>query len=186
MTVSGIEARRQHKIAERWTESIPPILRTDVKKERNWLSAAIEDELMGPCTVRLAAACAEAGYRSAWSVEIPWNSAQSIVDASRLSLEAETIEKLTREVCLGSCFLLVEDDQRFAIASDGDLYWMIAGDRRFVEAAIGNTIERQIEIFGEVARKYSEGSSLAGPRLTAVHTATIAAYEAYQRSGAVP
>ena len=142
----------------------------------------MEDELEGFAAERLAVACADAGFVSGWAIEIPWTPIQRIVSASRLALTAQAIQALAKDVCLASCYLLVEDSQRFAVASDGDAYWMLGGNRTFIEAVTGTTVEQQLARFQEVAQSYNQPGSLAGIRLGAVQAAAIEAYQARPRA----
>ena len=178
MTLSDEEATRHRAAAAVFADGVPPVLRVSAMAERGWLCVAVEDELDGPAADRLANACAAAHYTAGWSVEIPWNPSQAITNASRLALTARAIESVARDICLGSPFVLMEEAYRFALASDGDLCWMLAGERAFVEAAIDATVEQQLAKFEQVVQAYSKSGSLAGMGLNAVHAPAV---ETYQR-----
>ncbi len=84
------------------------------------------------------------------------------------------MQAVTKDICLGSCYVLAEANGRFAVASDGDLYWMLAGSDDFVRSALGRSVTEQAAAFGKVVDAYNKGGSLAAKRLTAVRSAVTA------------
>ncbi len=154
-------------------EGVPPVFCFDVLKARRWACVAVEDELENGAAARLAQACAAHGLVAGWSLEIPWEPGPWTPAAHRFTLSATGFTALSKDAYLGSCFVLAEDESRFAVTSDGDLYWMLAGPQTFVEAALGVSVETQLQTFSRVVRAYD--GSLAGQRLAAVQMVAVAA-----------
>lgn len=166
---------------EHWTatakllvEGVPPMFRSDFLKARRWACVAIEDELERDAAVQLAQTCAAHGLVAGWSLEIPWKLGTWTPAAHRFALSSTGFQALSKDAYLGSCFVLAEEESRFAVTSDGDLYWMLAGPRAFVETALGVSIAEQLHKFGKLAEAYATNGSLAGQRLAAVQAVAVA------------
>ena len=153
---------------------IPPVFRLDALRQKRWVCVAIEDELDRGSAAMLGAACIEAEFGHGWAVEVPWSAEDKVSAAYHLPLTPEGLETVARDVLIGSGFVIGEMSTRFAVASDGDLYWALAGDPAFVEAAVGQTLQAQLDKFERVVTAYNSGSDpqdrwrLAGSILAAV------------------
>ena len=157
---------------------IPPVFRLDALRRKRWVCVAIEDELEGEATDRLGAACLGAGFGHGWAVEVPWSAEHTVSDAWRLPLTPAGLRTVAKDVLIGSGFVIGEMSNRFAVASSGDLYWALAGDPAFVEAAVGQTLQAQLDEFESSVAAYSSAGSLAGPRLAAVQAVARASVSA--------
>ena len=173
-TCSPEETGHWAAAAQLLVEGVPPVFRLDVLKARCWACVAVEDELEGDAAARLAQACATHSLVAGWSLEIPWEPGPWTPAAHRFVLSSTGFTALSKDAYLGSCFVLAEDESRFAVTSDGDLYWMLAGPQTFVEAALGVSVKTQLQIFSRVVKAYD--GSLAGQRLATVQTVAVAAY----------
>lgn len=181
MTTSSPEdAEHWAAAAQLLVEGVPPVFRLDVLKARHWACVAIEDELEDDAAAQLAQACAAHGLVAGWSLEIPWEPGTWTPAAHRFALSSIGFQALSKDAYLGSCFVLAEDESRFAVTSDGDLYWMLAGPRTFVEAALGVSVETQLQTFSRVIKAYAKNGSLAGQRLAAAQTVAVVACAAVQ------
>lgn len=170
VTVISSSETRQKKIliSERIITGIPPVINPIMLEKHNWVCVGIEDELEGEAASKFARACANANFVNGWSLEIPWDSKQENVSSHYLSFSEKSIKNLTKGEYIGSCYIIVEDLSRFVITSDGDLYWMLAGPRRFVEEVIGHSIEVQLNIFEKSVATYNGRESSAGKILMVV------------------
>ena len=163
---------------------IPSVFRLDALRRKRWVCVAIEDELDGEATDRLGAACLRAGFGHGWAVEVPWSAEHTVSDAYHLPLTPAGLRTVAKEVLIGSGFVIGEMSTRFAVASDGDLYWALAGDPAFVEAAVGQTLQAQLDEFERVVTAYNSGSDpqdrwrLAGSILAAVQAVARASVSA--------
>ena len=164
-------------------EGVPPIFRLDALQVRGWVCVAIEDELQDEAAFRLATACADEGFVSGWSLEVPWTPGNWTPGAHRFALSAAGFVALSKEAYIGSCYLLADDRGGFAVTSDGDLYWMLAGPRMFVEAAIGRSIEAELQAFGRNADAYGGPATKVGQTLHAAQSVAIASCGAQSGSG---
>lgn len=149
------------------------MFRLDVLKARRWACAVVEDELERDAAAQLAQTCAAHSVVAGWSLEIPWEPGLWTPAAHRFAVSATGFTALSKDAYLGSCFVLVEDESRFSVTSDGDLYWMLAGPQTFVEAALGMSVETQLQNFSRLVKAYA--GSLAGQRLAAAQLDAVAA-----------
>ena len=172
---SPIEEKFWSLTAQLLVEGVPPVFRLDALRERRWACVAIEDELEGDAAEQLACACARHGLVAGWSVEIPWKPGIWTPAAHSFALSAADIQALSKNAYLGSCFVLAENEGCFAITSDGDLYWMLAGPQAFVETVLGVSIEAQLQVFNKNVGLYAGAGSLAGQRLAIAQAVAIAA-----------
>jgi len=166
------------RIAHSLVEGLPPMFRLGELRRRHWVCVAVEDELVDEAASRLASACAERGFAEIWSVELPSSPAIPTTDVRRTKLTVESIEELRNDIYLGSCYVLIEAQGRFAVATDGDMYWMLAGPRDFVEAALGCRIETQSIRFRAVVEAYTRGpDSGVANCMSAVHAVAQASLQ---------
>jgi hypothetical protein len=175
---SSAEAASLLAGARALAHSVPPVLRSDLLKARRWACVALEDELEGDAVSRLAQACAAHGFLSGWSAEIPWAADGRTPATHRFAISARAFQFLSKDAYIGSCFVLAETAGGFALASDGDLYWMVAGPIGFVEHAAGQPIGDALTRFGRTALSY--GNTVAGSRLAEVQAVALAACGAAQ------
>ncbi len=167
VALSAVEAKKRIAAAQSLVVDVPPVFRLSVLQAHRWVCVALEDELDSEAARKLAEACAAAGFVRGWSVEVPWTTEQHVIASHRLPLTADAIQSVTRDAYLGSCYVLGEEADGFAVASDGDLYWMLAGPRNFVEASIGHSVAAQLSAFDKLVASYNPHESLAGKRLAA-------------------
>lgn len=172
---SPLERRQWTAAAQALVADIPPVFRPDVLKARRWVCVAMEDELERETAARLAQACAAHGFAAGWSLEFPWEPGDWVPTANHVALSPAGLEAVSKDVCIGSCFVLVEALDRFAVTSDGDLYCMLAGPRPFVEAALGTTVEAQLLAFGKNVEDYGASGARFGSILRAVQAVAVAA-----------
>ena len=168
------ELARWSAAAALLTEGVPPVFRADALVPLGWVAVAVEDELEGDAAARLAQACIEMGPTSAWAIELPRPPANWTRSAFRVPVTAEGLEAVGKDGLIGSAYVLVEDASRFAVASSGDLYWMLAGPRKFIEAALGASVTELHKTFRKVVDIYGGEATLAGQRLGAAHAVALA------------
>ena len=174
---SCIDTERHAIILSSLVKGVPPVFCSSFLKLHQWICVGIEDELEGEAVCKLAKACADAGFTHGWSVEIPWNAEQEIVASYQHRLTDIDIKSVTKNAYLGSCYVIVEESLQFAVASDGDLYWMLAGPQAFVEASIDCSVKMQLSAFDAVVASYNSHKSLAGERLAIVQKLSRNCYQ---------
>ena len=95
--------------------------------------------------------------------------------AYSFALSSADIQTVSKDAHLGSCFVLSENEGRFTITSDGDLYWMLAGPQAFVEDALGVSVEVQLQTFSKNVDLYADAGLLVQQRLATAQAVAIAA-----------
>lgn len=166
---SDAEIARISRLVASFVEGVPPIFRLEALASRDWVCVAVEDELTGSAARQVAVACADAEFTKAESIDIPWEQRLTPIVPRLHDMTASDLESLRWDHFIGSCYVTIETMGRFAIATDGDAYWMLAGPLAFVEAAIGCPIAIQVERFQQVVAAYSrDPASILGARLSTV------------------
>ena len=172
---STSEAAHWTAAALRLVEQVPPVFRLNAVQARAWVCVAIDDELEGKAAERLARACTAFSFTSGWSLEIPWTPGGWTPGAHRFVPSAPEFVAMSKGAYIGSCSLLMDDAEGYAATSDGDLYWMLAGPRAFVEEAIGRSVEAEMEAFGRSVDAYGGEATIAGRVLCAAQSVAAAA-----------
>jgi hypothetical protein len=133
-------------------------------ERRGWYAAVVTEELTPEDAERVAAACGRFGYGLATVLDIDHFDPDSIY---RIKLGAEALASL-EETFLTPSYLLVEENERFMIVSDGDYYWSIAGKIDFLKACVGGSLSAINEEFARTAKKYEESGASVGTWLSRV------------------
>ena len=169
-----IQAASARAQARSLAAGVPPVLRLSLLQSRRWACVALEDELEGEAAARLAHACSAAGFQSGWAAEVPWTAGERVPDICRFDVSTRAFQTVSKTLYIGSCFVMSEAGGGFALASDGDLYWMVAGPAAFVERAAALPIDEAVARFGAFAANYAS-TTLPGSILRTVHATVVAA-----------
>lgn len=112
---------------------MPQTRQVEEPRKRRWSCVAFEDELEAQASKKLSIACKRHGFGTGYWLELAWTPSDRKPLAYGSDFSCDSIEGVSREKLFGSGFFMNELSSHFAVASDGDLYWILAGPIGFIQ-----------------------------------------------------
>lgn len=143
--------RLQRHLSDKLLSS-PTELNLESLKRRNWVAVPVRDGITDRLAVWMASAIADLGESTAVCVTTELDTGP---EAYKVTLSADGLLKFHYN-CLLRPFLLAPKSLAFVLLDEADYFFVLAGPRTFVEAALGRPLAEAMSAFAEYAHGIPE------------------------------
>lgn len=116
-------------------------------RRRGWVAAPVRDGISDEEATRISAAATELGESKAVCVT---TEPRMILEAWEVELSEEGLHRFHYN-CMLRVFLLAPESLSFALLDEADYFYILAGPRAFVEAAVGRCLAEALNAFSRYA-----------------------------------